>query len=354
MTHVKVVCGNIEPLWFMSDDAEQYFNAWRGVFSSMKTRKLLCVWHIHRAWCKALREHVGSKDDQIGIYHTLCVLLQEHDESKMRMSLQAFLTDLYSNQERFYLYFNSTYCSRVQEWATCYRKGCTANTNMFIESFHRVLKVVYLHHKQNRRVDFLLVMLMKISRNNTFEWFRKLEIGKQTHRICEIARRHKSALSLSSNCISTVTKEKWKVTSQTIQNKDYTIERVLEACDCKILCRDCNICPHIYTCTCLDATLHATVCKHVHLVCIQNGNSNKTIMMQTNDYTYFNDVLFQNLTETTDLNADKQKLLSCLKELENEIKVCNEIDSIHTARKHVQAAVSIIKAMKNQRECAAP
>ena len=144
----------------------------------MKTRKLLCVWHIYRAWCKALREHVGSKDDQIGIYHTLRVLLQEHDESKMRMSLQAFLTDIYSNQERFYLYFNSTYCSCVQEWATCYRKCCTANTNMFIESFHRVLKVVY---KQNRRVDFLLVMLMKISLNNTFERFRKLEIGKQTH-----------------------------------------------------------------------------------------------------------------------------------------------------------------------------
>ena len=149
----------------------------------------------------------------------------------MRMSLQAFLTDLYSNQERFYLYFNSTYCSRVQEWATCYRKCCMANTNMFIESFHRVLKVVYLHHKQNRRVDFLLVILMKISHNNTFEQFRKLEIGKQTHRICEIARSHKSALSLSSNCISTVTKKKWKVTSQTIQNKDYTNERVLEACD---------------------------------------------------------------------------------------------------------------------------
>ena len=76
--------------------------------------------------------------------------------------------------------------------------------------------------------------------------------------------------------------------------------------------------------------------------------------MQANDYTYFNDVLFQNLTETTDLNAAKQKLLSCLKELENEIKVCNEIDSIHTARKHVQAAVSIIKAMQNQKESVLP
>ena len=134
------------------------------------------------------------------------------------MSLQAFLTDLYIHAViRGGFIYTST--QRI-EWARCYRKCCMANTNMFIESFHRVLKVVYLHHKQNRHVDFLLVMLMKISRNNTFDWFRKLEIGKQTRRICEIARRHKSALSLSLNCISTVTKEKWKVTSQTIQNKD--------------------------------------------------------------------------------------------------------------------------------------
>ena len=39
----EAVCSNIEPLWFMSDDVEQYFNAWRGVFSSMKTRKLLSI-----------------------------------------------------------------------------------------------------------------------------------------------------------------------------------------------------------------------------------------------------------------------------------------------------------------------
>ena len=193
-------------------------------------------------------------------------------------------------------------------------------------------------------------MLMKISRNNTFDWFRKLEIGKQTRRICEIARRHKSALSLSLNCISTVTKEKWKVTSQTIQNKDLKEfwKPVIAKYFAEIVI---SVLTFIHV---LDATLHATVCKHVHLVCIQNGNSNKTVMMQTNDYTYFNDVLFQNSTETTELNATKQKLLSCLKELENEIKVCNEIDSIHTARKHVQAAFHYKSHAKPKRECAAP
>ena len=211
---IKIVCGNITPKWFMSDDAEQYFNAWRGVFSENKTSKLLCVWHIHRAWCKALHDHIPDKQDQSNVYHMLCVLLQEHDESKFRTMLQAFLTELHTKHNRFYIYFNTTYCSRLAQWATCYRIGCTANTNMFVESFHSVLKVVYLYHKQNRRVDSLLVTLIKIAGNKTFERFRKLEMGKQTHRICEISKRHQAALSLSHTSATLVAENKWKVRSQ--------------------------------------------------------------------------------------------------------------------------------------------
>ena len=64
---------------------------------------------------------------------------------------------------------------------------------MFVESFHRVLKVIYLHHKRNRRVDTLLVTLLKISRDKAFGRLMKLEKGKNTHRTSEINRRHKCA-----------------------------------------------------------------------------------------------------------------------------------------------------------------
>ena len=33
------------------------------------------------------------------------------------------------------------------------------NTNMYAESFHRVLKIVYLNLKHNRRVDSLIYVL---------------------------------------------------------------------------------------------------------------------------------------------------------------------------------------------------
>ena len=58
---VRTNTGDILTEIFMSDCADQYFVAWSGVFSTMNTRKLLCMWHIDRAWCKALNDHIRDK-----------------------------------------------------------------------------------------------------------------------------------------------------------------------------------------------------------------------------------------------------------------------------------------------------
>ena len=55
----------------------------------------------------------------------------------------------------------------------------TINNNMYLESFHRVLKILYLNHKQNRRIDSLLITLMRVARDKAFKRFRKLEMGKK-------------------------------------------------------------------------------------------------------------------------------------------------------------------------------
>lgn len=68
---------------------------------------------------------------------------------------------------------------------------------MFTESFHCLLKVVYLEGKQNRQVDNLLNMLICIARDLIYEHIRKQEIGKKSHRKCEIHKRHKTALKMN-------------------------------------------------------------------------------------------------------------------------------------------------------------
>ena len=97
--------GPISPNWFMSDDAPQYFNVWKGVFSTPETKKLLCAWHVDRAWRTALNEHVLNTQCRIEIYHRLRVLLMEGDESKFRILLQQFISSLDMNEKRFSNYF---------------------------------------------------------------------------------------------------------------------------------------------------------------------------------------------------------------------------------------------------------
>ena len=136
---------------------------------------------------------------------------------------------------------------------------------MLLESFHKVLKTIYLDHKQNRRVDALLVTLIKVTRDKAFELF-ELEMGKSSHRICEINRRHNELQLLDASSITQVEETKWIIASQNSPGIIYTVQKLLNNCECQIRCKECTICPHYYSCTCLDSILHATVCKHIHLV----------------------------------------------------------------------------------------
>ena len=108
------------PRWFMSDDAEQYFTAWKSVFGVERTSKLLCAWHIDRAWRKALAEHVSTPQSRLNIYHQLRVLLMENDEYKFRVLLQQFISCIDKEETRFSTYFKTKYCNRLEQWASCY------------------------------------------------------------------------------------------------------------------------------------------------------------------------------------------------------------------------------------------
>ena len=170
----------------MSDDADQFFNAWSCVFGKNDTKKILCSWHVDRSWRKAILQHINDKETQIQVHHHLRILLTERVESQFRVYLQQFLTIIQGTSIEFLQYFRKHCCGKTEQWVLCFQAGTQINTNMFIESFHRLLKVVYMEHKQNRRVDFLLHILLKISREKLYDRLQKVGKGKNTHRMTEI------------------------------------------------------------------------------------------------------------------------------------------------------------------------
>ncbi len=80
--------------------------------------------------------------------------------------------------ERFQNYFVTHYANRKQQWATCYCKLAGINTNMYVESFHYVLKYIYMKGRVNKRMDKCIHILLTFARDKAFERLVKFEKGK--------------------------------------------------------------------------------------------------------------------------------------------------------------------------------
>ena len=163
------MCGNVKALWLMTDMAQQYYTAWSAVFGS-GCKRLLCTWHVDRAWRGQLKL-INSKELQVTIYHNLRVLLEETDCNNFELLLKATTEQLWSNRvtQSFAAYFKQYFLQSKEEWATCYRKNAGINTNMYVESFHRVLKHVYLKGKVNKRIDKCIHTLLLYARDKAFD-----------------------------------------------------------------------------------------------------------------------------------------------------------------------------------------
>ena len=99
----------------MTDDAGQYYNAWVSVFGPVE--KKLCVWHVDRAWRKAIRENIPNHETQVEIYHMLRSVMQELDEQVFQQCLSTLMVHLQEVAPRFALYF-ATYAARVTSGLT--------------------------------------------------------------------------------------------------------------------------------------------------------------------------------------------------------------------------------------------
>ena len=362
----------------MSDDAEQFFNAWVGVFGNSRAKKVLCSWHVDRAWRKSLQELIPVQTERIEIYHHLRTPLQCTTISVFQVLLQNFISWLLEKgYNEFCTYFQAHYCNREGEWAFCYRVGTPFNTNMFIESFHRLLKVVYLDNEKNRRIDSLLNTLLRIARDKAYERLIKVEKGKHTHRICEISKRHKAAESLLNDPnyrlpiqdITNDSAESWRVYGSNMQDQ-YTVMKVKESCDCELLCKPCNTCSHMYKCTCIDDLIHSTVCKHVHVVQMTFEEKMKSINQQNdgvkernenliseedgllNNKDYFVQTLGREIPDTKEHDQRvvdiTQKMDSLIKELQTLNEACTSVEAIRSSMVHVRAAIPLMKGIEKQ------
>lgn len=256
---------------FMSDDAEVYANAWTRVMGQ-PVHRLLCTWHIDRAWRKNMSKVKGDSILKATIYKTLRALMEITDRDVFAQKLTEFMESAMADEKtvQFAEYFNREYVSRPQLWAYCYRLGLHVHHNMHLEALHRVLKHVHMNGRKVRRMDSCIHALMRLLRMKMRDRLQKLHKGKWTRHLHGIRIRHKKGLSMDSRVITEVMPNQ----SYAVQGRDLTVAYMVEQSDsvphensiCPLQCKQCGICIHTFVCNCVDFGLRNTICKHIHAV----------------------------------------------------------------------------------------
>ena len=259
---------DVKPKWVMTDDAEQFYKAWTSVFGQ-GPQKLLCTWHVDRAWRGAVKNKIQDKETAALVYHNLRVLMEETDRDEFEEMLQKTIKQFRTTDrmEEFESYFTKLYACRKEQWAACYRKKSGINTNMYAESFHRLIKYIYMRGRSNRRIDKLLHILMKVARDKAFERLCKLEKGKVSGQLALIRKRHIESTKLPTQSVTQCNNTQWSVTSSD-DTREYTVCEETQMCpvNCHLSCDNSNICVHMFSCNCMDALINHTMCKHIYLV----------------------------------------------------------------------------------------
>ena len=100
---------------------------------------------------------------------------------------------------------------------------------MFVEAFHKVFKYQYLKGKNNKRLDNLLLNLLKYVRDKTFDRLIKLTKGKVTSRLSVIHERHLRSLTLPTASVKVEEDDTWEVLGQDGISR-YKVSKLMSAC----------------------------------------------------------------------------------------------------------------------------
>ncbi|KAJ8975738.1 hypothetical protein NQ317_016512 [Molorchus minor] len=232
----------------MSDMAEMFFNAWFGVMGAPYPQHLFCSWHVDRAWQSNLNK-ISDKDKRAVIYKILKILQQETPESKFASALSNALSYMCNNEDtkQFGEYFANTYSHNFKKWAYCFRKEASINTNMHLESMHKVIKYFYLERKTVKRLDKGLNVVLKYVRDKSVERIIRLSKGGHTKQTRLLSQNHKEALKNSDEYIILKNDTNWNISKS--ENTSYTIHQVLQSKCCEQICLFCEACNHMFSCT---------------------------------------------------------------------------------------------------------
>ena len=343
---IEQKCGKINSNVFMSDITDVYYNAWISTMG-IPTFKLYCSWHVDRAWKTNLNK-IKNTEKKGWVYKTVKYLQTSLDADAFKNDLFRAINIFKEDKDtyEFGCYFETRYSVNVKMWAYCFRKSCGINTNMHVESMHKIIKYFYLQGKSVQRLDKGLHAVLNFIRDKTVERIIKNTKGKNNYHIQQILKRHRT--SITSNFQLNMLNNEFEVTSQ--NDKIYFVKEKCRTKCCELACQYCNICIHSYTCDCADFFIHNTICKHIHFVAFQHADNNQN----HNNYTEHDNEheisvhlnCLNNKTKETSVSNLKTNIQNKIATITEECNNISDMTGLHEINNGLNQTISNIQIWK--------
>ncbi|KAF6206447.1 hypothetical protein GE061_017680 [Apolygus lucorum] len=356
------LCSPITPDVIVSDTSDIYYNGWCSALpcDEKPIRWLYCAWHVDRCWKQNLTKIKDSAKKCL-VYKMLRLLAEEPDEDAFSTLLEQTLNTMFADPDllNFADYFGQEYVPYTDRWAFCFRKYCI-NTNMFLESVHKILKYYYLDGKKVKRLDKGLIAILKFTRDKLISRLSATKRGSQPCQLTAIRDRHKRSQALKSRIIAQ--ENGWLISSKS-EPELYLVSKQNVICDeCTLRCELCNVCEHDFKCTCMDA-MKLNICKHIHRVVTyirETAEVDQSVAppdeeISENDFmveedsveaSILNDVSAKSQTITSSnskYEEKKQALLRKLTRLVEDTENCAQLEEIEKALLPLPHTISALK-----------
>lgn len=149
-------------------------------------------------------------------------------------------------------------------WSSCMGPA-TYVTEINTGSTRKTANYFYLDLKKPKNIDKELQAALKFVREKSRNRVMKLVKGKNVFYNRDVLKRHMFALNSQFNVeiVNVLGENCWKVGNNT---RVYLVRKLLADSCCNLICSECKICFHMYTCNCRDFLRTSKICKHIHYV----------------------------------------------------------------------------------------
>ncbi|KAH6934338.1 hypothetical protein HPB50_023030 [Hyalomma asiaticum] len=277
---VKSKTGHLSVEVFLTDGTFSMYDAWSEVMELPQCR-LLCMWHAKTAWRQTVDKYVRNKQRKAYICKEFESAMEQPDSGSYNTLLEIFLD--WCDREgatkpgilmiKDYVEYN--YVGLRDAWEDSFRNTIGIDATMRHVALHKAINYCYPDNKTNRRIDKLLSVLLKLTRNKVMSHLpRFIEVdGENEYRESRISRferdtriRHERGKGIRKFHVDELTSQMWSVHSESSYNVYLVIDKGPCETLCTYVCTECKICIHTASCTCADYLSRKGICKHIHAV----------------------------------------------------------------------------------------